>query len=280
MNDTMIPDSIYQGDCAYLMSRVEPESVALAVVDPPYNIGYDYGEGEYKDNLKPAEYHAWSRVWLNATHRVLRPDGSLWVVIGDEWAAEIKVLACEIGFHLRSWVIWYYTFGVNSSGKFSRSHAHLLYFTKNKQHFTFNAQQCRVPSSRALVYNDKRANPDGRLPDDTWILRPQDLPDGFPAEGDTWHVPRVCGTFKERQEGAANQMPEQLVGRIIRTCSHEREIVLDPMCGTGTVPAVAKKLNRVYLGFDLSVEYSQLAARRVASVNAGDALDGPIPQGG
>lgn len=274
------PDTIHCGDCCDLLEQVAPESVALAVVDPPYNIGYDYGEDEYDDNLSPALYQRWSRQWMKLVHRALQPDGSMWLIIGDEWAAELKVLSREVGFHLRSWVVWYYTFGVNSPKKLSRSHAHLLYLTKNPTAFTFNSNQIRVPSARAVVYNDKRAHPDGRLPDDTWILRPQDLPDGFPAEGDTWHVPRVCGTFKERQEGAANQLPEQLVGRIIRACSDEGQLILDPMCGTGTVLATAKKLNRRYLGFDSSQKYSQLSSVRLDKVNPGDALDGPIPQGG
>ena len=62
--------------------------------------------------------------------------------------------------------------------------------------------------------------PKGRLPDDTWILRPQDVPDGFAPESDTWYFPRVCGTFKERAGWHGCQMPEQLFGRIIRSCSN------------------------------------------------------------
>ena len=98
---------------------------------------------------------------------------------------------------------------------------------------------------------DRRANPAGRLPDDTWILRPQDLPDGFRPDEDTWYFPRVCGTFKERAGWHGCQMPEQLLGRIIRACSNEGELVLDPFAGSGTTLAVAKKLGRRFLGFEL-----------------------------
>src|SRR5207245_6318191 len=109
-----------------------------------------------------------------------RPDGTFWLAIGDEFAAELKVIAHrDVGLHLRSWVIWYYTFGVNCTKKFSRSHAHLFHFVKDPKTFTFNDEAIRVPSARQLVYDDGRAVPDGRLPDDTWILRPQDLPAGF-----------------------------------------------------------------------------------------------------
>ena len=74
-------------------------------------------------------------------------------------------------------MIWYYTFGVNCTHKFSRSHAHLFYFVKDPAQFTFRKDEPenRVLSARQLVYADARANPKGRLPDDTWILRPQDL---------------------------------------------------------------------------------------------------------
>jgi site-specific DNA-methyltransferase (adenine-specific) len=125
-----------------------------------------------------------------------------------------------------------------------------------------------------LVYGDARANPQGRLPDDTWILRPQDLPEGFEPDENTWYFPRVCGTFKERAGWHGCQMPEQLLGRIIRACSREGELVLDPFAGSGTTLAVAKKLRRRYLGFELSQQYAQQIRRRLAAIQPGDPLDG------
>ena len=107
------------------------------------------------------------------------------------------------------------------------------------------------------MYADSRANPAGRLPDDTWVLRPQDLADCFTAGEDTWYFPRVAGTFKERAGFHGCQMPEQLLGRIIRFCSNPGDLVVDPFSGSATTLAVAKKLGRNYLGFDLSEEYVQ-----------------------
>lgn len=280
MSTTDDSSFVMTGDCVEKMQLIPASSIALTIADPPYNIGFNYGDGEYKDNLPADEYQQWTRQWLAEVYRILTPYGTFWTVIGDESVAELKVAACQLGFKLRSWVIWYYTFGVNSPNKFSRSHAHLLYFVKNEKYFTFHADQIRVPSARAVEYNDKRANPDGRLPDDTWILRPKELPDGFAAESDTWTIPRICGTFKQRVQGAANQLPEQLVGRIIRACSNPEDVVLDPMCGTGTVLAVAKKLGRQYIGYELSETFSQIADARVRAAKVGDDLDGPIPPGG
>ena len=125
-----------------------------------------------------------------------------------------------------------------------------------------------MPSARQLVYGDGRANPAGRLPDDTWILRPQDLPEGFQPDENTWYFPRVCGTFKERAGWHGCQMPEQLLGRIIRACSHEGDLVLDPFAGSGTTLAVAKKLGRRFLGFELSKEYSERILQRLAPDSA------------
>jgi site-specific DNA-methyltransferase (adenine-specific) len=206
---------------------------------------------------------------------VLRPDGTFWLAIGDEYAAELKVIATrELGFTCRSWVVWYYTFGVHCKQKFARSHAHLFHFVKDPDAFTFNVDSIRVPSARELVYGDKRACPTGRLPDDTWILRPQDLPEGFETDGDTWYFPRVCGTFKERSGWHGCQMPEQLLGRIIRASSREGDTVLDPFGGSGTTLAVAKKMGRRFLGVELSEAYAARIEERLTAIQPGDPLDG------
>jgi site-specific DNA-methyltransferase (adenine-specific) len=266
-------DRVHQGDCLDLLARVPTGTVSLAFADPPFNIGYDYDA--YDDRRTADDYLAWSRRWIAEIMRVLRDDGTFWLAIGDEYAAELKVLATrELGLTCRSWVVWYYTFGVNCKQKFSRSHAHLFHFVKDPEKFTFNVDAIRVPSARELVYGDKRANAAGRLPDDTWILRPQDLPEGFEADSDTWYFPRVCGTFKERSGWHGCQMPEQLLGRIIRACSHEGDLVLDPFGGSGTTVAVAKKLGRSFLGLELSEQYAARIKERLAGIKVGDPLDG------
>jgi site-specific DNA-methyltransferase (adenine-specific) len=267
---------IHHGDCLTLMRQIETGSIDLVFADPPFNIGYEYDE--YHDCQDDEEYITWSRDWMEEVHRVLKPCGTFWLAIGDEYAAELKVDAQhKLGFATRSWVVWYYTFGVNCRHKFSRSHVHLFHFVKDENHFTFNSDdpQVRVSSARALVYADKRANPAGRLPDDTWILRPQDLPTGFQPIDDTWYYARVAGTFKERQGFHGCQMPEQLLGRIIRVSSNPGDVVLDPFAGSGTTLAVAKKLCRRWIGCELSDEYVRAATARLDSLNDGDPLDGP-----
>lgn len=261
------------GDCVQQMAKMPPECVHLAFADPPFNIGHDYDI--YQDKREAGDYLAWSDEWLRGVYRVLRNDGTFWLAIGDEYAAELKVLAQSIGFRARSWIVWYYTFGVNCSNKFTRSHAHLLYFIKGPT-FVFNeaSPANRIPSARQLVYHDKRANPRGRLPDDTWILRPQEFAECFTIHEDTWHIPRVAGTFKEREGFHGCQMPEQVLGRIIRTCSHPGDLVLDPFVGSGTTLAVAKKLGRKWHGFELSAMYTNHARIRLSEIKEGDPLSG------
>lgn len=272
-------NTIKHGDCVSGMNALPAGTADLVFADPPFNIGYEYDV--YDDQKEHAHYIDWSRQWIKAVHRLLKPSGAFWLAIGDEYAAELKIASQDIGFHCRSWVIWYYTFGVNCSKKFTRSHAHLFHFVKDKANFTFrdDDMENRVPSARQLVYADSRANSRGRLPDDTWILRPQDMSEGFTPGEDTWYFPRVAGTFKERAGFHGCQMPEQLLARIIRTCSHPGEVVVDPFSGSATTVAVAKKLGRNHLGFDLSPDYVRLGLQRLEGIRRGDPLNGaPEPR--
>jgi hypothetical protein len=110
---------------------------------------------------------------------------------------------------------------------------------------------------------------------DGFVLRPQDIPDRFPPHSDTWFFSRVAGTFNERQGFHGCQMPEQLLGRIIRACSNEGDLVLDPFAGSGTTPAVARKLGRRYLGLELSEDYVACINQRLDASSPGDPLTGP-----
>jgi site-specific DNA-methyltransferase (adenine-specific) len=267
----MRTNRILTGDCVQLLAELPEASVDLAFADPPFNIGYKYDL--YDDRRAKADYLAWTEQWLAAVRRVLKPTASFWVAIGDEHAAETKVRLDALGLTLRNWIIWHYTFGVHCHRKFTRSHAHLLYYVVDPRHFTFNADAVRVPSARQTTYADRRANPKGRVPDDTWVLRPQEDQRFFQPETDTWYVSRVCGTFKERT-GHPCQMPEALLERIIRVASNPGELVLDPFAGSGTTLAAARRLGRRYLGIELSPEYAERARQRLAAVTPADVPSG------
>jgi SAM-dependent methyltransferase len=191
---------------------------------------------------------------MESCRRVLKPNGSFYVAIGDEFAAEVRTIGRELGLHLRNWIVWYYTFGQSTKAKFARSHTHIFYFVMDSELFTFNDVQLRVPSARHTEYSDKRANPMGKLPDDVWF-----------------EFPRVCGTYKERQGWHGCQMPEALLMRIVRASSNPGDLVLDPFSGSGTTLVAAARLRRRYLGVDISREYVAQAKRRLKQVSAGSA---------
>jgi len=237
-------DQILNGDCVEILRKVKEPFADLVFADPPFNIGYKYDK--YHDSKASEKYLAWTRDWIGECVRVLKPHGSIYIAIGDEYAAHIKlILEDELRLTMRNWIIWHYTFGQQTKAKFARAHTHILYFVKDAKHFTFNDEIVRVISDRQKKYRDKRANPAGKLPDDVWNEHP-----------------RVCGTFSERT-GHPCQMPESLLARIIRASSNEGDWVLDPFCGSATTAVVAHKLNRQYTTIDVSEAYVEAARGRI-----------------
>jgi site-specific DNA-methyltransferase (adenine-specific) len=229
-----------------ILQKAKEPFADLVFADPPFNIGYKYDK--YHDVKASEKYLAWTREWIGQCVRVLKPEGSIYIAIGDEYAAHIKlILEDEHKLILRNWIIWHYTFGQQTKTKFARSHTHILYFVKDAKRFTFNDDLVRVISDRQKKYRDSRAYPAGKIPDDVWN-----------------EYARICGTFAERT-GHPCQMPESLLARIIRTSSHEGDWVLDPFCGSGTTATVAHKLDRRYTTMDLSADYAEAAKQRIAA---------------
>ena len=236
-------NQIVCGDCIEVLSKVKEPFADLIFADPPFNIGYQYDR--HDDNMERRDYIDWTWKWMTACKAVLKPHGSFYIAIGDDYAANVRIIADEISLHLRNWIIWHYTFGQQTKKKFARAHTHIFYFVNDESHFTFNEEAVRVISDRQKKYRDKRANPAGKMPDDVWD-----------------EYPRVCGTFKERLDFPC-QMPESLLARIIRTSSNPGDLVLDPFSGSGTTAVVASKLGRKYTGVELSEKYSQESRERL-----------------
>jgi site-specific DNA-methyltransferase (adenine-specific) len=273
-----ITNQIIQGDSIKVLNDGPEGWVDLVFADPPFNIGYLY-DG-YNDERKADDYLQFSKDWMKAVKRALKPSGSFFLAIGDDYAADLCVIARrELGFNLRNWIIWHYTFGQQPKAKFARSHTHILYFTKHEKDFTFNPDAIRVASARQTTYGDARANPKGKLPDDVWYLRPQEASAAeeqlFSGESDTWNVSRVCGTFKEREGWHGCQMPINVLNRIILSASNPGDIVLDPFNGSGTTCVSAALLNRQYVGIDQSEEYVGYARKRLEHALAQAAVIDP-----
>ncbi|MCK5114155.1 MAG: site-specific DNA-methyltransferase [Phycisphaerae bacterium] len=244
-------NEIIQGDCIEILGKVTEPAADLIFADPPFNIGYKYDV--YEDRKAYDEYYQWTHDWMAACQKILKPNGSFWVAIGDDYAAEVRVIARKLGLNLRNWVIWHYTFGQATKNKFARSHTHLFYFTNttNPKAITFNDMEIRVPSARQTTYADKRANPKGKIPDDVWSFS------------------RVCGTFNERVKWHPCQMPQRVLERIIKVSSNPGDMVIDPFSGSGTTMVAAAMLGREYFGTDLSEDYVAKSKIRIADTLAG-----------
>jgi DNA modification methylase len=229
-------NKIICGDCIEILGKVKEPFADLIFADPPFNIGYKYDK--YHDKVEKNNYISWTRDWMNVCKNVLKPNGSFYIAIGDEYAANVRIIGEEIGLTLRNWIIWHYTFGQQTKDKFARAHAHIFYFVHDRNNYTFNEYAVRVPSDRQLIYADARASAAGKMPDDVW--------DEFS---------RVCGTFRERVGWHPCQMPERLLARIICTSSKPGDCVLDPFNGSGTTAAAAFRFRRNYSAIDISDDY-------------------------
>ncbi len=241
-------NQIVCGDCIELLKKINEPFADLVFADPPFNIGYTYDR--YKDDLESKHYIDWTRTWMAECIRIMKPNGSFYIAIGDDYAADVRLIGRELGLTLRNWIIWHYTFGQQTKMKFARAHTHIFYFVKNAKQFTFNDWAVRVPSDRQLLYNDKRANPLGKLPNDVWT-----------------EYSRVCGTFGERQGWHPCQMPELLLARIIDVSSNPGDLVFDPFNGSGTTTAVAHLMGRNYFGIDISEQYVENSRKRIDDIH-------------
>lgn len=240
------------GDSRERLTELQTGTVDLVFTDPPYNIDRKYPG--YNDNLSPSQYLGMlGSVWFQCK-RLLKPTGSIAVVIGQKYQAEVLQQLKAFGFQWRNSIVWHYEFGPNQKRKFTPCWAMIHYLTVSDD-FTFNDLEIRVVSRRQTVYGDRRANPIGKVP------------------GDVWTISRVCGTFKERIDHD-NQLPRALCERVIKATSNPGDVILDPFMGTGTVLEVALKLNRSAIGVELSPETYQLAVERIKNACNDDSRTG------
>jgi len=239
--------SIINGDVIQGLESVRDEHgpARLIFTDPPYNIGIDYGDGEQADRLSDAAYMKWVRQWFAVCWDCLTDDGSLWVMIGDEYAAEYAVELKATGYTIRSWIKWYETFGVNCSHKFNRTSRHIFYAVKDPAAFVFNPEAVTRPSDRQAKYGDSRASSGGKIWDDVW------------------QIPRLTGTCSERIPDFPTQLPLALVEPIVLCASMPSDLVVDPFNGSGTTGVASVRNARKYVGIEKSEKFVDIATKRI-----------------
>ncbi|MBX3317949.1 MAG: site-specific DNA-methyltransferase [Phycisphaeraceae bacterium] len=253
---------VYVGDSRTLL-RAVPECVTgkvdLVFADPPFNWNRDYDRektGKTWDDrsMSDKEYLDFTYAWLDGCVDALRPGGSMWVNIPDDWAAEIVVHLKSRRLSMVNWCIWHYRFGQNTTGRFINSKVHALYFTKAGIN-TWNPDEVLEMSDRAAIYGDARTMnkkdgiaPGMRVPMDVWY-------------GQYWG--RIQGNNKERRANHDNQLPEVYLERVIRSTSNPGDLVLDPFLGSGTTGVVAHALGRRFIGFEFSPANAKSAFNRI-----------------
>lgn len=237
------------GDCVKELAKQQSGTARLIFADPPYNIGIDYGGGVKDDLLPDEQFVRWCRQWIDECVRILSNDGSLWLLISDEFADYIGVELRKAGLHRRSWIKWFETFGVNQANNFNRCSRHLFYCVKDDRRFVFNPEAVNRPSDRQLKYGDKRADPAGKNWDDIWGINPP--------------IPRLVGTAVERMPDFPTQLPLNLLRPIILCASEPGDLVIDPFNGSGTTGLAAIQNGRRYIGIEKSPKFAAAAELRL-----------------
>jgi DNA modification methylase len=245
----------YVGDCRnVLRSLPERGQVDLIFADPPFNWSVAYEQ--WDDSMPREDYEDFTREWLDGCIEVLAPNGSMWVNIPDDSAAEIVMHLKQRGMHMINWCIWHFRFGQHRESGFINSKVHALYFSKDRKKRTWNGDAVLEQSDRAAIYGDKRTmaktkNQGMRVPMDVWY-------------GKYWG--RIQGNNKERRPQHQNQIPEVYLERVILACSNPGDLVLDPFLGSGTTLTVARAHGRRSIGIEYSPETASSAWQRVTEV--------------
>lgn len=275
---------LHVGDCRGVLPGLGLDGrVDLIFADPPFNWSRNYDRAPaasvpgavWRDDMPEADYLAFTYSWLSACVELLRPGGTLWVNVPDDWAAEIVVWMkgrgpggppAEMVMPRGGWCVWHYRFGQNRTrdggdAAFVSSKVHALCFVRSPL-----AGRCwrplRVlePSDRATVYADPRTR-----------SKRDGFPPGMRVPLDVWYGPgwgRVQGNNAERAAGDFahdNQLPEAYLERVVLACSDEGGLVVDPFCGSGTTGVVARAYGRRFVGVEYSPANAASAARRIAA---------------
>jgi adenine-specific DNA-methyltransferase len=245
--------AIYQGDCIHLLRELPRGLFDLTVTSPPYNIGKEY---EKPRSLE--EYVRWSTEWISEVHRTSAPEASFWLnlgyvpIEGKGKAVPLPYLLWgKTPFFLLQEIVWNYGAGVAARNSFSPRNEKFLWYVADPDRYIFNLDEIRdkdVKYPNQKKNGKLKCNPDGKNPTDVW------------------QFPKVTsGNQRASPERTAHpaQFPIAIIERIIRACSNESGLVLDPFMGSGTTAEAAARLGRGVIGFELRSDYVEIASRRL-----------------
>ena len=241
---------ILDGDCIEAMRSLPSASVDLVFADPPYNLqlGGDLSrpDGSHVDAVTDhwdqfasfAAYDQFTREWLTEARRVLKPNGSLWVIGSYHNIFRVGAILQDMGFWILNDVVWRKANPMpNFKGtRFTNAHETLIWASMGeKARYTFNYRAMKTLNDELQMRSD-------------WVLP-------------------ICGGPERLRRGGTKvhptQKPEALLYRVLLATSNKGDVVLDPFFGTGTTGAVAKRLGREWIGCERESIYRKAALERI-----------------
>ncbi|ACT56939.1 DNA methyltransferase [Candidatus Liberibacter asiaticus] len=248
-------DKIIKGNSISVLEKLPAKSVDLIFADPPYNLqlnGQLYRPDhslvdavtDSWDKFSSFEaYDAFTRAWLLACRRVLKPNGTLWVIGSYHNIFRIGTMLQNLNFWILNDIVWRKSNPMpNFRGRrFQNAHETLIWASPS-------------PKAKGYTFNYdalKAANEDVQMRSD-------------------WLIPICSGSERLRNKDGEKlhptQKPEALLSRILVSSTKPGDIILDPFFGSGTSGAVAKKLRRSFIGIEMKQDYIDIATKRIASV--------------
>ncbi|MBB4154824.1 modification methylase [Sphingomonas jinjuensis] len=243
-------DQIVMGDCIAAMKALPAKSVDMIFADPPYNLQLGgelfrpdgshvdavTDDWDKFDSLK--HYDAFTRAWLAEAHRILKDDGTIWVIGSYHNIFRVGVAVQDLGYWILNDIVWRKANPMpNFRGtRFTNAHETLIWASKGeKAKYTFNYRSMKTLNDEIQMRSD-------------------------------WEFP-ICGGQERLKKGGhkvhPTQKPEALLYRVLLACTKPGDVVLDPFFGTGTTGAVAKRLGRHWIGIEREPGYCAAAIERI-----------------
>ncbi len=241
---------IIPGDCIEAMRSLPDASVDMVFADPPYNLqlGGDLArpDGSHVDAVTDdwdkfdsfATYDAFTRAWLTEARRVLKPNGSLWVIGSYHNIFRVGAILQDLGFWILNDIVWRKANPMpNFKGtRFTNAHETLIWASQGeKSRYTFNYRVMKTLNDELQMRSD-------------------------------WVLPICGGQERLKKDGTKvhpTQKPEALLYRVMLATTNKGDVVLDPFFGTGTTGAVAKRLGRKWIGCEREGNYREAALERI-----------------
>ena len=242
-------NKIISGDCIEEMKKIPSNIADLAFADPPYNLEKNYGV--YIDSNTPTDYLKWTENWLSEIVRLLKPEGSFYLLNLPKWAIHHAVFLDQFLYRQNT-----IAFDALSTprGKIMPAHYSLLYYTKSRRGYIFNQLTSKHNWTHCARSKCIKQRTISTLPEQPF--------------SDIWtNIYRIKHRGK-RHARHPTQLPLAFMERIILTSSNKEDLVFDPFLGVGTTAIVTKLLGRKYLGIEIDPEYVQESKKNLEQASS------------